>query len=197
MKKLKIQEFFHFESEPFFVSQVLKTIFAKNQFSEENMEYKVKDLSIALEGRKELDLAETEMPGLMALRKEYEGKKPLAGARIMGSLHMTVQTAILIETLTELGADVRWVSCNIFSTQDNAAAAIVVGKKGTVENPKKLKFRKLQTGLTKPFMTIVKKEGEFHRVILTLPMNKNDSIWGSVRQIGEGLDRTNMDDVVL
>ena len=100
------------------------------------MEYKVKDLSIALEGRKELDLAETEMPGLMALRKEYEGKKPLAGARIMGSLHMTVQTAILIETLTELGADVRWVSCNIFSTQDNAAAAIVVGKKGTVENPK-------------------------------------------------------------
>ena len=100
------------------------------------MEYKVKDLSIALEGRKELDLAETEMPGLMALRKEYEGKKPLAGARIMGSLHMTVQTAILIEPLTELGADVRWVSCNIFSTQDNAAAAIVVGKKGTVENPK-------------------------------------------------------------
>ena len=68
---------------------------------------------------------------------------------------------------------------------------------GTVENPKKLKFRKLQTGLTKPFMTIVKKEGEFHRVILTLPMNKNDSIWGSVRQIGEGLDKTNMDDVVL
>ena len=99
------------------------------------MEFKVKDLNLAVEGRKELDLAETEMPGLMALRKEYAGQKPLAGARIMGSLHMTVQTAILIETLTELGADVRWVSCNIFSTQDNAAAAVVVGKKGTVENP--------------------------------------------------------------
>ena len=99
------------------------------------MEYKVKDLNLAVEGRKELDLAETEMPGLMALRKEYEGKFPLKGARIMGSLHMTVQTAILIETLTELGANVRWVSCNIFSTQDNAAAAVVVGKKGTLEKP--------------------------------------------------------------
>ena len=99
------------------------------------MEYKVKDLNLAVEGRKELDLAETEMPGLMAHRKEYEGKFPLKGARIMGSLHMTVQTAILIETLTELGADVRWVSCNIFSTQDNAAAAVVVGKKGTLEKP--------------------------------------------------------------
>ena len=99
------------------------------------MEYKIKDINLAVEGRKELDLAETEMPGLMALRKEYAGKKPLAGARIMGSLHMTVQTAILIETLVDLGADVRWVSCNIFSTQDNAAAAVVVGKKGTVENP--------------------------------------------------------------
>ena len=99
------------------------------------MEYKIKDINLAVEGRKELDLAETEMPGLMALRKEYAGKKPLTGARIMGSLHMTVQTAILIETLVDLGADVRWVSCNIFSTQDNAAAAVVVGKKGTVENP--------------------------------------------------------------
>ncbi len=99
------------------------------------MEYKVKDLNLAVEGRKELDLAETEMPGLMALRKEYAGTLPLKGARIMGSLHMTVQTAILIETLTELGADVRWVSCNIFSTQDNAAAAVVVGKKGSIENP--------------------------------------------------------------
>lgn len=99
------------------------------------MEYKVKDINLAAWGRKELDLAETEMPGLMALRKEYAGKKPLAGARIMGSLHMTVQTAVLIETLTELGADVRWVSCNIFSTQDHAAAAVVVGKNGTPENP--------------------------------------------------------------
>ncbi|MFL5527888.1 MAG: adenosylhomocysteinase, partial [Gemmatimonadaceae bacterium] len=86
--------------------------------------YKVKDLSLADFGRKEIRLAEQEMPGLMALRREYGTQKPLAGARIMGSLHMTIQTAVLIETLTELGADVRWVSCNIFSTQDHAAAAI-------------------------------------------------------------------------
>ena len=84
--------------------------------------FKVKDLALAEWGRKEIRLAEYEMPGLMALRAEYEGKKPLKGARIMGSLHMTVQTAVLIETLVELGADVRWVSCNIFSTQDHAAA---------------------------------------------------------------------------
>ena len=99
-------------------------------------EYKVADIALCGWGRKELDLAETEMPGLMALRAEYAGKKPLAGARVMGSLHMTVQTAVLIETLVELGADVRWVSCNIFSTQDHAAAATVVGKNGTPENPK-------------------------------------------------------------
>ena len=99
------------------------------------MEYKIKDIGLSSWGRKELDLAETEMPGLMALRSQYAGKKPLKGARIMGSLHMTVQTAVLIETLTELGADVRWVSCNIFSTQDHAAAAIVVGKKGTEKDP--------------------------------------------------------------
>src|SRR3989442_15139051 len=86
--------------------------------------FKVKDLSLADFGRKEIRLAEQEMPGLMALRKQYAGTKPLAGARIMGSLHMTIQTAVLIETLKELGADVRWVSCNIFSTQDHAAAAI-------------------------------------------------------------------------
>src|SRR5207237_1810663 len=98
--------------------------------------FKVKDLAEADFGRKEIRLAEQEMPGLMALRKQYGTKKPLAGARIMGSLHMTIQTAVLIETLTELGADVRWVSCNIFSTQDHAAAAVVVGKNGTVENPK-------------------------------------------------------------
>jgi adenosylhomocysteinase len=97
--------------------------------------YKVADMSLADFGRKEIRLAEHEMPGLMALREEYRGKKPLAGAKIMGSLHMTVQTAVLIETLVELGADVRWVSCNIFSTQDHAAAAVVVGKDGTVENP--------------------------------------------------------------
>jgi len=97
--------------------------------------YAVRDLSLAEWGRKELRLAEVEMPGLMALRDEYKGKFPLKGARIMGSLHMTVQTAVLIETLVELGADVRWVSCNIFSTQDHAASAVVVGPKGTVANP--------------------------------------------------------------
>ncbi len=97
--------------------------------------YKVRDLGEAEFGRKEIRLAEFEMPGLMALRREYAGQNPLAGAKIMGSLHMTVQTAVLIETLVELGADVRWVSCNIFSTQDHAAAAVVVGKDGTVENP--------------------------------------------------------------
>ncbi len=86
-------------------------------------------------GRKELDLAEDEMPGLMILRQRFGSKQPLAGVKIMGSLHMTVQTGVLIETLVELGADVRWVSCNIFSTQDSAAAAIVVGKKGTLDNP--------------------------------------------------------------
>jgi len=98
------------------------------------LEYKVADLSLAEWGRKELTLAEVEMPGLMALRSQYKGKKPLAGAKIMGSLHMTVQTAVLIETLVELGADVRWVSCNIFSTQDHAAAAVVVGK-GSLAEP--------------------------------------------------------------
>ena len=98
--------------------------------------YAVADLSLAEWGRKEIRLAEQEMPGLMALRAEYAGKAPLAGARIMGSLHMTVQTAVLIETLVELGADVRWVSCNIFSTQDHAAAAVVVGKDGTPEAPR-------------------------------------------------------------
>ncbi len=97
--------------------------------------YAVRDLSLAEWGRKELRLAEVEMPGLMALREEYKGKFPLKGARIMGSLHMTVQTAVLIETLVELGADVRWVSCNIFSTQDHAAAAVAVGPKGTVAEP--------------------------------------------------------------
>jgi adenosylhomocysteinase len=90
--------------------------------------YKVRDLGLAEWGRKEMRLAEQEMPGLMTLRERYKGKAPLAGARVMGSLHMTIQTAVLIETLTELGADVRWVSCNIFSTQDHAAAAFVVGR---------------------------------------------------------------------
>jgi adenosylhomocysteinase len=98
--------------------------------------FAVRDLALAEWGRKEIRLAEFEMPGLMALRAEFAGKHPLKGAKIMGSLHMTVQTAVLIETLVELGADVRWVSCNIFSTQDHAAAAVAVGPHGTVESPK-------------------------------------------------------------
>jgi adenosylhomocysteinase len=97
--------------------------------------FKVADLSLAEFGRNEIRLAEHEMPGLMTIRDEYKGKFPLRGAKIMGSLHMTVQTAVLIETLVELGADVRWVSCNIFSTQDHAAAAIAVGKHGTLDDP--------------------------------------------------------------
>ncbi|WP_020102920.1 adenosylhomocysteinase [Mycobacterium sp. 360MFTsu5.1] len=100
------------------------------------IDYKVADLSEAEFGRKEIRLAEHEMPGLMALRREYHDVQPLKGARISGSLHMTVQTAVLIETLTALGAEVRWASCNIFSTQDHAAAAVVVGPHGTVEEPK-------------------------------------------------------------
>jgi adenosylhomocysteinase len=98
--------------------------------------FKVADLSLAEFGRKEIRLAEQEMPGLMALREEFRGTQPLVGARIMGSLHMTVQTAVLIETLIDLGADVRWVSCNIFSTQDHAAAAVAVGREGTVAEPR-------------------------------------------------------------
>jgi adenosylhomocysteinase len=98
-------------------------------------DFKVADLSLAAFGRKEITLAEHEMPGLMALRRQHAEAQPLAGARITGSLHMTVQTAVLIETLTALGAEVRWASCNIFSTQDHAAAAVVVGPEGTVDAP--------------------------------------------------------------
>ncbi|HEY5223767.1 MAG TPA: adenosylhomocysteinase [Microbacteriaceae bacterium] len=97
--------------------------------------YKVADLSLAVAGRHQLRLAENEMPGLMSLRAEFGGSKPLAGARIAGSLHMTVQTAVLIETLVALGAQVRWASCNIFSTQDDAAAAVAVGPTGTLQQP--------------------------------------------------------------
>ena len=100
-----------------------------------SFDYKVADITLAASGRHEIRLAEHEMPGLMALRAEFGESKPLAGARIAGSLHMTVQTAVLIETLVALGADVRWVSCNIFSTQDGAAAAVVVGPNGTPEAP--------------------------------------------------------------
>src|SRR5699024_7111748 len=99
------------------------------------IEYAVADLKLADAGRDQIRLAEHEMPGLMATRKEYSASKPLKGARIVGSLHMTVQTAILIETLVDLGAEVRWVSCNIFSTQDEAAAAVVVGPNGTPDKP--------------------------------------------------------------
>ncbi|BBX06515.1 adenosylhomocysteinase [Mycolicibacterium aichiense] len=99
------------------------------------IDFKVADLSLAEFGRKEIRLAEHEMPGLMALRREYHDVQPLKGARISGSLHMTVQTAVLIETLVALGAEVRWASCNIFSTQDHAAAAVVVGPHGTPEEP--------------------------------------------------------------
>jgi adenosylhomocysteinase len=100
------------------------------------LEFKVKDLGLAEWGRKEIRLAEDEMPGLMALRKEYAGTQPLKGERITGSLHMTIQTAVLIETLKALGAEVRWCSCNIFSTQDHAAAAVAVGPEGTPGSPK-------------------------------------------------------------
>ena len=99
------------------------------------LEFYVKDLGLAEWGRKEIRLAEQEMPGLMAVREEYRGKQPLSGQRITGSLHMTIQTAVLIETLTALGAEVRWASCNIFSTQDHAAAAVAVGPDGTPEEP--------------------------------------------------------------
>src|SRR3954467_5256803 len=98
-------------------------------------DYKVADLSLAEFGRKEITLAEHEMPGLMAMRAEDSASQPLAGARRTASRHMTLQTAVLIETLVALGADVRWCSCNIFSTQDHAAAAVVVGREGTPEAP--------------------------------------------------------------
>src|SRR5256884_1619588 len=99
-------------------------------------DFKVADISLADFGRNEIRLAEHEMPGLMSIRAEFAARQPLKGARITGSLHMTIQTAVLIETLVSLGAQVRWCSCNIFSTQDHAAAAVAVGAKGTPENPK-------------------------------------------------------------
>src|SRR3989475_2500493 len=99
-------------------------------------DYKVADISLADFGRREISIAEKEMPGLMAIREKYAPQKPLAGVRITGSLHMTIQTAVLIETLADLGADVRWASCNIFSTQDHAAAAVAVGRGGTAHDPR-------------------------------------------------------------
>src|SRR5690348_11352833 len=107
----------------------------KSRNPQGGLEFKVRDLSQADWGRKEIMLAEQEMPGLMSVRQEYAKQQPLKGLRIMGSLHMTIQTAVLIETLAALGADVRWCSCNIFSTQDHAAAAVVVGPNGTVDKP--------------------------------------------------------------
>src|SRR5580693_2963590 len=98
-------------------------------------DFLVADLALAGWGRKEMRIAETEMPGLMAIREEFSASKPLKGARIAGSLHMTIQTAVLIETLVALGAEVRWASCNIYSTQDHAAAAVAVGPKGTADKP--------------------------------------------------------------
>src|SRR5271163_1481127 len=100
------------------------------------IDFKVADLSLADYGRRDIELSEHEMPGLMSLRREYHDVQPLKGARVSGSLHMTVQTAVLIETLVALGAEVRWASCNIFSTQDHAAAAVAVGPQGTVDNPR-------------------------------------------------------------
>src|SRR4051812_12580942 len=115
----------------------------KNGKSGSQLEFRVRDMDnvarfreLAEWGRKEIMLAEQEMPGLMAVRAEYAKQQPLKGLNIVGSLHMTIQTAVLIETLTSLGAQVRWCSCNIFSTQDHAAAAVAVGPKGTIENPK-------------------------------------------------------------
>ncbi|MGH7178379.1 MAG: adenosylhomocysteinase, partial [Tepidisphaeraceae bacterium] len=107
----------------------------KKSSNKGTLEFKVADISLAEWGRKEIMLAEQEMPGLMSVREKYAKDKPLAGQRITGSLHMTIQTAVLIETLTALGAEVRWCSCNIFSTQDHAAAAVAVGPNGTVQNP--------------------------------------------------------------
>lgn len=106
-----------------------------DQNADQHTEYKIADISLHESGRKQIELAEYEMPGLMALREEYAAEKPLLGARIAGSIHMTTQTAVLIETLTALGAEVRWASCNIFSTEDAAAAAVVVGKHGSAERP--------------------------------------------------------------
>ena len=112
-------------------------------------DFKIKDISLAEFGRKEISIAESEMPGLMALREEYSGKAPLKGAKILGCLHMTIQTAVLIETLVVLGAEVRWSSCNIFSTQDHAAAAIAKQEYLFLPGKAKLK-RKLYGVYNKP-----------------------------------------------
>lgn len=114
------------------MSQISLSLATTTEGLQATPEYKIKDISLGAYGRKELELAEVEMPGLMACRREFGPSKPLQGAKIMGSLHMTVQTAVLIETLSELGAEVRWCSCNIFSTQDHAAAAVAERKSAAV-----------------------------------------------------------------
>src|SRR5215217_2780117 len=135
------------------------------------MDFRVADLTLTEFGRKEISLAEHEMPGLMAMRAQYGDAKPLAGARIAGSLHMTVQTAVLIETLAELGAQVRWASCNIFSTQDHAAAAVVVGPDGTADEPRGVpvfawKGETLQEYWECTDQILVWPDGEFANMIL-------------------------------
>src|SRR6266851_5134232 len=119
-----------------FPNQLQPLVTLRREMPAESVRYKVSDLSLAAYGRKEIKLAEHEMPGLMSVRAEYAQAQPLRGARITGSLHMTIQTAVLIETLVALGAQVRWASCNIFSTQDHAAAAVVVGPDGTPDDPR-------------------------------------------------------------
>src|SRR3954464_12090751 len=116
------------------LSKPNKSKAAGNGVAKSGLEYKVADLSLAEWGRKEILLAEQEMPGLMAVRAEYAAQQPLKGMRVMGALHMTIQTAVLAETLAALGATVRWCSCNVFSTQDHAAAAVAVGPRGTVKD---------------------------------------------------------------
>src|SRR5258706_3654236 len=117
------------------LSKPKKSKASANGAAKTALEFKVADLKLADWGRKEILLAEQEMPGLMSVRAEYAKAQPLKGLKIVGSLHMTIQTAVLIETLSALGAQVRWCSCNIFSTQDHAAAAVAVGPKGTIEKP--------------------------------------------------------------
>ena len=133
----------------------------------QNMDYEVADISLADWGRKEIDIAEQEMPGLMSVRHKYSAEKPLAGVRVTGSLHMTIQTAVLIEALVDLGANVRWASCNIFSTQDHAAAAIAVTgvpvfawKGETLEEYWECTFKALDHGLEEGPQLIVDDGGD-------------------------------------
>src|ERR671916_37689 len=147
-------------------------------FDEVPGRYKVRDLALATAGRHQIRLAEHEMPGLMALRAEYGPSQPLAGARIAGSLHMTVQTAVLIETLVALGAQVRWASCNIFSTQDQAAAAAAVGPTGTVDPQRWTRVAADIQGVTEETTTGVHRLYEFAKEgrLLFPAINVNDAV---------------------